>query len=333
MSKKPPKASNPTPDEELYPEIETRQKPRSRFRVSYLLALLFLVFLIYLVVQLFLIYSPNLRTEYIIRGSMTESITVQGFVGMTDTPVTGSGGVMYYTIPAGERVAAGGKVAEVYATEAAAEAQEALKQAEAELAQLETATKTMAEGGDLEALLKQKYAAINEMRGVIESGNYADISVPKAEVALASNKVLVITGEEVAFDNRMEQLGQQRDNNASQAVPVSEVTAPVSGYFIPSPKYDRVLADTATLEEAGPAGLQQMLEQPAAYYSDDIVGHIVQDYKWNFYTVVSLRDAARFEEGAKLEIAFPDISEDTLSVTVAGCELAEEAGLSKITPH
>lgn len=317
---------------EATPARDKAEKPqkRKKFPILRLVLLALLVPVVYVAVQLVLIYMPNIHYQTAIPDSMVESLTVKGFVVMQDEPVTGGGGTLYYTTPAGERVVAGGIVAEVFGSEEAAAAQTAVARLETELQQLEAAKKILAEGGDVNALSKQKLEGVYNLLNGLETHNYANLNDSKAEIMLAANKMAVVTGEPVNFDEKIAQLTAQKDTYAAQAVVQGTIAAPSSGYFVPSPKFDVVLKEYEPLAAASPAELQDMLGQEAEYYPQEVIGHIVPDYRWNFFTVVPATKAGKFSPGSKMQIVFSDYSEDVMPVTVENVVVDEAAGIAKV---
>ncbi|MDL2325242.1 hypothetical protein LJC61_08895 [Ruminococcaceae bacterium OttesenSCG-928-A16] len=305
-------------------------KPKKKKSALRWAPLLLLVPVVYVAVQLFIIYVPNMRYQTAIPYTMMDYIPVQGFVVMDSQPVTGGGGTLYYTVPEGERVVTGAPVADIFANEAAAMAQTSYQRAEAELQQLESAKRILAEGGDVGALSKQKLNGVYQLLNEIDTQNYAGLNASKAEIMLAANKMAVVTGEPVSFDERIGQLTAQKESYAAQAVVQGVVTAPSSGYFVPSPKFDRQVMEYAALEQASPVELQAMLEAEPTYYGDEVIGHIVADYRWSFFTTIPSKDAARLNVGNKLKISFSDYSENAMPVTVQNIVVDEAAETAKV---
>ncbi len=319
--------------EEAQPDAAGEEQEEARGktwrRLRWLLWLVLLIPLAYVVVQVAVILAPRMRTAAVLQEVMTDSLSVQGFVSLESVPVYG-GGVMYYTVPAGQRVSAGGEVALVYGSQAGAEARAALEKVDAELALLESAQGTVAEGGDVDVFLRQMESGLTDYLQVLETGHYGNINASKDEIALAANRMQVATGEAVDFTARIAALAEQKAALEAAATASGTLTAPQTGYFVPSGKQDRLPKAYDELAGLNAQQLQQAMEEPASYYAEAVAGHVITDYQWRFFTVVPLKEAEKFTPGKKLEITFPDVSAETMPVRVEEVQPDEAAGLAKV---
>lgn len=304
---------------------------RIRRRIAAVLAVLFVLSVAAFVVGAILVMSPNIQTQAAIPATMTDYISADGFVVLSTVPVESQGsGFLYYSVTSGQRVRAEALVADVYASRQGVEARSMVEQIDAELAQLETAQNTYVESGDIESLLQQRQAGVYNLLNAMDADNYANIDAPFAEVTLASNKLQVATGENVDFSSRAGYLTSQRESYQSRNTPVGAIYAPDTGYFVPSGKYDQIVPAYETLTEASPATLGRLLETEPQYFGENVIAHIVNDYKWHFFTTVPLADAGKFTVGKKLEISFPDYGETAVPVKVESIVEDEDTGVAKI---
>lgn len=314
--------------EEIY---EEQQEPRRRKSIfKWILILLLLVPVIYIIIQLVLIYMPNMRFEIATPDSMRDYITVNGFVTMEAEPIVGTGNTLYFTVPQGERVIGGAEVAKVFSGETTATAWASAEQLSTEISQLQAASKTYADGGDVNALTKQKLEGVYSLLNGMETQNYANLDTPKADVMLASNKLALVTGENIDLASRINELTAQRDAYIAQAEILGSITAPAAGYFVPSSKFDQVIEHYDGLVELSPTELKEKMEAEPSYYSQDTVGHIVTEYKWSFFTTVPSSDAGKFVVGDKLEISFPEYGKTSMPVKVQNVVVDEENQIAKV---
>lgn len=305
---------------------------RRRRWVRWLVWPVLLLPLIYIGIQVFIITMPNVRTQVAIMEEMTETIDAQGLVVFSSAQVhlDAGGGTLYYTVANGQRVPQGGQVAAVFANEAGAQAQHRIDRINTELEQLEASQKNQAEAGDMELLLSQRQAGVYALLDSLQSHSFVGVQTPKAEITTAANKLQIVAGEAVNFEQRATALTAQKEALAAQAVPVNAVASPATGYFIPSDSYDRTMTSYETATAADAQALEEMLQAPAEYYGADVVGHVVDDYKWHFFTVIDNKQAEKFAEGKKLEIVFPDVSDEKLPVMVQSLQPHEESGKVKL---
>lgn len=286
--------------------------------------------IIYFSIQVAIILMPKMQTQVAVLTTMTDSVSVQGCVVLNSQPIQGSG-VIYYTIPAGHRVPSGSEVAKVFGSEEALEAVADLNDVNSEIAILEAAQKTKAEGGDINVYLRQTQNAQMEYLNGLQKGNYSLLDEAKLEIALAGNKMQIVTGDATDFEQRIAYLNGLKQSYESMAVPISSLSAPTTGYFTPAIKNDRIGLVSEQVVDASPQELEALLATPLEYYGTDVVGHIVSDYEWRFYTVVSLKDAHKFKQGDdSLKIRFPETDSEALPVKVAGVVEDKENNIARI---
>lgn len=310
---------------------QKKSKAAARRRITIIATFLVLVLIAGMVVGAMLVLSPNIQTQTAIPASMTDFFETQGYVVLSDTQVTSQDhSNLYYTVPNGERVPGGSVVANAYATGQQAEARVALEGVNTQLAQLQEAQSTYLESGDVEALLKQRQTQVYSLLDAMDTGNYGSLQTPLSAVAFAANKLQIATGEATDFNARIESLTALKQQYEAASVAQADIVAPAGGYFVPSGKYDRVLKTYDELAALTPEALQAAMQQTPEYYSTDVVGHIVSDYKWYFFTNIPAAQANKFAVGSKLQLLFPDYTETTLPVTVEQVDVDEILGIAKV---
>lgn len=320
------------------PDVSVRKRPSyqpgvlQRFR--WLIWLIIMVPVIYVAIQVFIILIPRMNYSRAILDTMSDTMPLEGFVVLESIPVyktpESMGGVLYYSVPTGQRVSANGPVIEVYPNVEAAEARAALQRVNAEIDALENAQRTV-ETGDRNAYLAQMQKSVYHYLDVIDTYNYKDLQTPIGEVTLAANKLQIVSQEVENFNERLDWLIGQKTRLEQIAIPQESIISPDTGYFVASSGFDSVPPDYNQLKDMPPYEMQQALLQDPVLYGPDVIGHIVSDYKWHFFAVVPLKDAVKFVPGDKsLKISFPNLSEEAMPVRVQSVDLDEVNGLAKV---
>lgn len=297
-----------------------------------LLWLLLLVPLIYILFQIAVIMLPRVRTEIAIRDSMTDYLSLDGFVALESITVTDSGTAgkdIYFTVDPGQRVSMGSVVARTFSGSASVADMIELKRIEEEIEILENAQSSVNEGGDVEAVLKQLQIGLNQYLSVLDSLEYSNIDDAKDSITLSANKLQIATGGASDFTARLDQLKSSRAAYETKVSASGEVNAPESGYFVPSNKQDRKHYNYEYLEQLSPSQLQNAINQPPEYYGDSVIGHIVTDYHWSYFANLTPKQAERIEPGDKLQIAFPEHAINPLPVVVKTVDVDEKSGIAK----
>ncbi len=178
------------------------------------------------------------------------------------------------------------------------------------------AENTYAEGGDADVYLKQLQDGMLHLVSALENENYSRFNDAENEVSLAANRLQIVTGEAVNYEEKRAALNSEKERLEAVATPLGAATAPTTGFFVPSSGQTQRHYSYDDLAATTPNQLQQKLKEPPRYHSEDTIGYIVEDYKWSFFTVVPIDDAEKFTEGAKLNIMFPNVSDKQVPVVV-----------------
>ena len=293
-----------------------------------------LLVLVYIGVQLAAILAPQMQYSVAIYATMDEYIETEGFVALESVTVPHSAGytAVYYVVQPGSRVSAGQTVAEYYADDAALGARRALDAINAEISQLEAAQQTAYESGsNADAFFRQRQQGVYNWLAMVQAGDYGGLADARAALATASNKLAVITSPETtSFEMRLAYLYGQKTEKEALAHPAATLTAPVTGYFVPSGHYDRSIESSETLAGLSAGELQQRMQQPPVYYPDEIAGHIITRYQWRYVAAVPADYAGRLATGSALHLTFPDYGDEMVPVTVGAASLDGENGLLRV---
>lgn len=326
----------------LYPEFGEPQleerKPhpailrRRRWKkIRWGLWLLLMVPVIYFVIQVFIILAPRMTTDVARLYVMTDSLAVTGQVVLDSQLITGGEGYPYFTIPNGQRVAAGAEVAQLFTSEQGVEAMDHLHQINEEIELLNLARVTVAEGGDMDKLLAERQQGLYGMLEAIEHDNYGQLDQYEYEVTLASNRMEIATGVVGDFDTRLAALDNLKAQFENSYLPSGTVLAPEVGYFVAASLKDQIVMDYETISALPPLELQNAIHAPAAFYGNDVMGHIVLDYKWYFFTTVPIEEADKFIVGDKsLHLSFPSENNLSMPVQVRSVQEDEQNGIATV---
>ena len=304
-------------------------KKKKRHGLRVLMWLLLLVPVAYISVQMVQVLRTNYQTQTAIAYTMSDTILCDGMLAMQEITVPYEGaGVLGYQADNGERVSGQSEIARLFADEAGAQNRLRAEKLTDELALLERSQQGVG-GTDVEALLNQTQQGVYAILDGLQSNNYTGLDEARAEIQLAQNKLLLVTGAEEDFAARIQQLTEQRDA-ANAASGYTPVYAPATGYFVSAQDSEKQQYAPEVLAEMSPAELQQALTQPAAENDASIAGKLILDYRWHYYALVTAKQAEKFAEGLRVELSFPNISAESLPATVTGVLLDEEAGIAKV---
>lgn len=285
---------------------------------------LVVVFLaLFLILQLYRSLYSSFATESAVYYEDYEGISITGLVIRDENLITSdAGGVMSYTIPEGGRVAKDGLVAEVYGSEAAAQAAQRTEELDAEIAELQTIQQyNDLSAADLDLLNTQIQTAFGHLLESSETGDYSGLDNHAAQLLSLLNRKQVVTGEVEGFADRIAALESEKASLGA-AAPVQTIASSYAGYFISSADgYEGVLS-TDMIESLTPEQLETL--QPAAA-PQNVVGKVVSDYEWYIAARVNFSDSLKLAEGQELTLktsltTMPDLPVTVKRINKSGAE-------------
>ncbi len=292
--------------------------PGLRKTASVIIALLLLFYVGY---QLYRAHFSSIKTET--ATYFTASSTVQAsVVALRNETVLAAPpkGAVDYVVASGSRVAKGGTVANVYASENQITAVHQLEQLDEAIRELQS----LQQQGDAytfsaNSANERICLKLTDILGCVGSGELEQVQTQKAALLNLLNEREIGTGEVKNFNSRISALQTQRKDLAQQAgTPSGNVTSPQAGYFIQSTDgmekaYDFSKADLITCADIRRLQAQKLSAVPNA------TGKISQDFEWYLVCVIPSEQLVPFrqmEEGDRLSVQFPFVSNLSVSVTL-----------------
>ena len=279
-----------------------------------------LVLLVYVGYQGYQMLFSTIETETVYSYGVYRTVDAQGLVIRSETPVTASqtDGYVYYSVANGERVAKGGKIAEVYKNEEDAWAYQQLLRLDEEIADLENIESQGSAGRvNLDLIDSQISSEMNQLVKEVHSPQMEDLQDNHSELLSLLNKQQITTGKAENFSQRIASLKKERSTLASaHSGAQSAIASPVAGYFVSEVDgYEETLpyeeAASMTVED-----IQSALTSKPAVDSSRYLGKVVGDYEWYMACVVSESDAVNLQIGTQLTVLLPFVSDESVPMEV-----------------
>ena len=225
-------------------------------------------------------------------------------------------GVVTYVVEDGGKVSKGGTIAELYATEQDAAAQQQIETLNLQIFQLQ---KLSSPGStyavDQDSLTKQISQKLIALLQTSASGEYDALDEPREDLLYVLNERQIVTNKVSDFNDRINSLTQQRDALTANRQVLGTVTAPSAGTFISEVDGYESVFDYDSILTITPEQYQQKLETQVSPPAD-AVGKICGEFKWYFVCVVSAQDALKFIEGNAVSLSFPFATSDSVTAVV-----------------
>lgn len=280
-------------------------------------ALASILVLVYVGYQFYRSTHQAIVTETAMYGSVSDTLQVQAFALREEEVISGTyRGVLSYRVADGSRVSNQGVIADIYASESDAAAQNQLDQLDREIESLQALSKPAdfysANPSNLNA---QIYTSIDELLRKTRNNSFSEMAQLKESLQTVLNRKQLITGEVTAEDYqaRLLELEEERVKlSASVRSAIATITAPAAGYFISSTDGFEKVVDLSQIETITPAQVRDLLgrDQEAGHSSQ--VGKVCTDFNWYLVCVISDSNTWRFEEVRTVNLDIPFASTETI---------------------
>lgn len=284
-------------------------------------ALAFLV-LLYVGYQAYLLTHKGIQTETAMYGKVSDTVQAQGFAIRDERVITDAyNGVLSYRVADGTRVSEGGVIADVFASENDAAAQNKISRIEREIASLQLLSKPVDFFASNPSLISsQIYTSLDDISSAIHKNNFSQISALKESLQTALNRKQIITGEENSEDysQRIAALESDRDSlTASAGETISSIKAPAAGYFISSTDGFENVVDVDHVTEIKPSEVRDLLGREEGTGLSSSVGKVCSDFNWYLVCVFNDDEMTKFEDVTDVNLDIPFASTETIPARVA----------------
>ncbi len=278
-----------------------------------------LLLLVYVAFQGYMILRSPLETSTVERATAYETLDATGMVFRDESVLAeaSAGGYLFYTVQNGGRVSKGGTIADRYASQNDALAEQELEALDAEIATLASinAQGTTNRAG-LTAINQQLNATWLSVTQAGQTGSFGNMDELRSRLLMLLNKQQITIGRVENFDARLAELRAEREKLVKSFRPSGgRVTSPVAGYFISHLDGYETYCTTKNVREMTVSRLREALAHKPTVPSG--IGKVVGNYEWYLACELPLEQAADLKAGAQMEVEMPLITSEAVPMTVA----------------
>lgn len=276
------------------------------------LSALVLIFLLY---QIFsMVYKP-ITTATAVYYETYSGIEINGYFVKEEAPINYKvTGTERYIAGAGEKVAKGGIIADVYSSAEVAAAYEKASELEEQIRILESINSvTDPSSVDLNTLSNRITKAYIELMNTTDSGEYSALNEKLSQLLIHLNRKQMITGEVLGFDNLLASLkAELAQLKRGLMAPTSRVVAEKSGFFVPQTDG---LEQTLTFDMVDTV-TEENFDSLIKAQNTSGFGKIVSAQ--NFYIIAKMQgdDYLNFAEGKTVKLKTSIIGAEEIKATV-----------------
>ncbi len=306
----------------------------SKIVKSILLLALAVFILIFLGYQIYsAVYTPY-KTETVSELSHENKIEVDGVFLRTEQNVSANhdGYIVHYLYSDGQKVGAGGAIAELYASESDVVNYEKIKE-------LNNLITILEESQDQSSVLvtnadhitQQINSKIQEYSQAVYQNDTEKIASCKNELQVLLNRRNIITGKEENFNNYISQIKEHIAGLKKKIkTSLKSVYSQTNGNFVISADGYENIAQYEKLSALSASEIEDFINNPKPEeVSDKTIGKLITEFNWYYVMMLPIDDNEYHEKikaGTTLRMRFSDISDKVLTVTVSQVVLDEAQG-------
>ena len=264
------------------------------------------------------LYDPY-KTEIAMRYTVNETMRVHGIAVRTEELVFGEdAGSVSYIYADATKVLKNSAVAYTHASSDTVENTKLADELEKEIEMLKEANTTATQGYGAADLLNQQIGdALVDMAGASYEDTMEDMDSCRDNLLLLLNKRQILIGEETNYNDRIDELNNQRAFLLEKVSSDSEkaVNATSTGYFISTVDGFEGIVNRESINDMTVSQIEELVKREVSY-SGDAIGKIADSYMWDYVVPMSADEAAKFSAGQSLSAAFDGVSENGVELTV-----------------
>lgn len=286
----------------------------------------------YIAYQAYRSVYAGVDTELAVLHSTYESIETDGLVYRTEKVIPAvSSGQPYYTIENGTRVAKNSVIASVYRDAESGRIKQQIEEIDAQIAAFKT---IMADAGSgrltLGVIGEQTTDALLGLVQDTDSGDLSSVNNASFDILSLLSKKDLVTGKEVDFSKKILALEQSKANlKKSYQNPISQIAAPVAGYFADHVDgYETLLTPNNLAKLSTTTLREQMSAAPQANTAS--CGKIVSGYEWYMACIVPDSYYNVLGVGRSLTLQMSFVVDEAIPVTVYACNKDNQGNLAVV---
>lgn len=277
------------------------------------------------------VYSPY-QTETVTQLSHEDKIEVEGMFLRSEETVEAnhSGLIVHYLYSDGQKVGAGGTVAELYSSESDVLNYEKIKELENRLLLLqESQDQSSVLVTNADQITTQINNKLRELSGAIYKNDAALIEDCKNDLQILLNRRNIITEKEKDFNEYISQIKTEINTLKSKIKnSYKGIRANKNGNFVISTDGYEKIAKYNDISSMSAMDIEKFIKEssPEAV-SDKSIGKLITDFNWHYSMILPIDEKEyneRIKVGTTLKMRFNDVSDEIINVTVSKVVIDEE---------
>lgn len=265
---------------------------------KYLSIIVSVVLLTYVAYNLFnLIYDP-VKTELAVKVSVDDVITISGVALRSEKPMdTSASNIVDYLISDGSKVSKDEVIANIYLSDDAVDIEQQLREKKSEINRLEAAISSQGTGLDAFSVENNIRNQLSRFSDNCKDGRLIGINDSVDSVLTSFNMRQVAQGDITSFTMRIDALKEEYESlKAKRVNEFKSITSPKSGYFVSYTDSFEDAVDYDNIPNLSASEIKELCNREPVS-SNDVIGKIIDAYKWYYVACISEQDMNLLKEG------------------------------------
>jgi len=277
-------------------------KPALTFYITWFLIIVF--FLIMIVSQIVMKLRPPIKTEVALFYELTEDLRFKGVYIRDERQIAyPTTGIVAYTGRDGSKLAINSVVAKIYTKKEDIFAEHRINEIEERVKALsDAAAFAGTDNSQLDSFMGQLAEKHLQILNSIDAGDYEKAVKYKNEYMSLRGKINVVKGVADNYSDKITELEAEIAQLKAKITEPQDLTISESGYFVSiADGYEDILR-YADAPELTREQIEGVIKNPLLPVSPDVVGKIVDSYKWRMAAVLDVDKARTVYEGKKVDL-------------------------------
>ena len=273
---------------------------------------------LYVLMQVYLVTYPSYKTEVAVLYEMSDEISAEGTVVRKETVSSDDGGIKYFLVADGDKVAKGERVAEYYRDSESAVRNLYIQRLKDELEVLKGVAKGNRGDTNLTSVRRSIYDLLYEYSALFARDDYSSVSILRNSLIGDLSGYEIAAGEEVDPSERITKLSNTIEAlERLSSEPIGSVEAEESGFFVSFIDGCENIITPDDFYSMTPDKLRSMIKEVHDRYSyGDSYYKILSDYSWYYICSMPAEEAARLKAGSTYYADFSFSSASDLPAVV-----------------
>ncbi|MGI5959169.1 MAG: HlyD family efflux transporter periplasmic adaptor subunit [Massiliimalia sp.] len=295
--------------------------------------LLSLFALFYFGYQIYLFTYTPYDTEIATVYEYTDRIDLHGVVIKSEQVIQQDyQGILRYQHGNSQKVSTGSSVATIYASETDLMNSAAMdeKQEQIDLLNDLESRRTLLQTGAQNSVSGIKKEQ-QELLTAVHTHEMDELGEIKSNFLSQLLKQQMILDSSISFADQIAALQAEKDQLATQITtqPV-EIPSPAAGYFTNEIDGYEQAFTAAALDDLSLDAVQNLLNNTSPDYSQNYIGKVITDTKWNFLALVPTKEISRLSTGQDVFLVFPSAPNYKVAATISDLKLYAQNEFSVI---